>query len=57
MQRGDTWHERGRRGRGTAKGPGSALLLHDNDIYSNILSQGIAIAMQSPRRTTTIAGR
>ena len=52
MERADTWDERGRRGRGTAKGQGSALLLHNNDSDSDILSQGIATTIP-----TTIAGR
>ena len=42
---GDTWDERGRRGRGIAKGQGSGLLLHGNDSDSDILSQEIAVAI------------
>ena len=42
MERGDTWDERVRRGRGTPKEHGSALLLHGNDSDSHSLSQGIA---------------
>ena len=45
MERGDTCDERGRRGRGTAKGQGSALLLLGNDSDSDILSQGTATAL------------
>ena len=44
IERGDTRDERGRRGRGTTKGQGSALVLHGNYNDSNILSQGIASA-------------
>ena len=52
MERGDTSDERGRRVRGTAKGQGSALLLHGNATDSDIPSQGIATAVP-----TTTAGR
>ena len=55
MERGDTWDERGWRGRGTAKGQGSALLLHGNDTESDILSQLLAIAVATEGHYHSVA--